>query len=235
MEEYQELGLTNNEGKVYEILVEFGKLGAGEISSQSGVSYSKIYNVLSSLINKGLVEIVPEKTKKFVPSSPDSLIKLIEKKQEKLEKVKEEVKEMKKFYEVKEKNPVVMEIGRKGFYKIVNELKKTEKYDYSIKWTSEYRPDWARQTAQKIKRKCDIRNLVRYDKETEKNVGKWLRINKNIRKFENEGIAFSVIDDEEIMISLIKANVTLLIKNVPFAKIMKKLFLDSYEKAEKIK
>ena len=36
------------------------------------------YNVLDSLIAKGLVEVIPEKTKKFVPSSPEDLIKLID-------------------------------------------------------------------------------------------------------------------------------------------------------------
>ena len=38
MEEYTELGLTKNEGKVYETLVESGKLSAGETSKHSGVS-----------------------------------------------------------------------------------------------------------------------------------------------------------------------------------------------------
>ena len=69
MEDYSELGLTNNEGKVYESLVKFGKLSAGEVTKHSGTSYSKIYNILDSLINKGLVTVIPEKTKKFFPSN----------------------------------------------------------------------------------------------------------------------------------------------------------------------
>jgi len=123
MEEYEEFGLTKNESKVYEALVKFGKLGAGEISGKADVSYSKIYNVIGSLVNKGLVSVIPEKTKKFVPTDPEALVKLIEKKQEKLEKDRKKAKEMKQFYEVKEKNPVIMAFGRKGFYKIARELK----------------------------------------------------------------------------------------------------------------
>ena len=54
------IGLTRNEAKVYDVLIKFGKLGAGEISRESGVSYSKIYNVLDSLISKNLVMVIPE-------------------------------------------------------------------------------------------------------------------------------------------------------------------------------
>lgn len=232
--DYEELGLTNSEGKVYETLVKFGKLGAGEISRESGVSYSKIYNVLDALIGKNLVKVIPEKSKKFVPSSPEALVELIEKKQQSLEKAKEKAKELKKFYEIKEKNPVVMEIGRKGFYKIVKELKEGREYSYSIKYTSEYRPEFVRD-AQRCKRKgIDNKTLTRYDKETEKDVKKWLKIKENTKKIENEGMAMSIIDDGEVMIALIKSNVTLLIKDKAFAKIMKKMFLETYKTAEKI-
>lgn len=235
MEEYGELGLTKNESRVYEALVQFGKLGAGEASGRSGVSYSKIYTVLNSLINKGLVQIIPEKSKKFAPSNPEALIKLIEKKEQELSKAKERARQLKRFYDVKEKNPVVLEIGRKGFYKIVSEMKKTEKYDYTIKWTSEWREDWAGSAERKLKKGMDVKTLVRYDKETASNVKRWIKINKNTRKFPNEGVAFSVVDDNEVMIALIKSNVTLLIKNEPFAKIMKQLFLGAYKNAEPIK
>src|SRR4030043_1497441 len=220
-ENYEEIGLTKNEAKVYETLIKFGKLGAGEISRESGVSYSKIYNVLDSLINKNLASVIPEKSKKFIPGSPEALIELIEKKQNKLEKSKEKAKELKKFYEIKEKNPVVMEIGRKGFYKIVKELKDVEKYSYDIKYTSEYRPDWAGETERYLKKGKDIKTLARYDKETEKNVKKYLKSNKNIKEIENKGIAMSILDDEQVMIALIKSNVTLLIKDFAFTKIMK--------------
>ncbi len=234
-ESYEELGLTKSEGKVYEALIKFGKLGAGEISRESGVSYSKIYNVLDSLVSKGIVKVIPEKSKKFVPSGPEDLIKLIEEKQKKLEKAKEKANELKKFYESKEKNPVVMEIGRRGFYKIVKEMKDTEKYSHSIKYTCEPRPEWMRNAVKNIKKGIDSKTLTRYDKETEKDVKKWLKVKKQMRKIENEGIAFSVTDDEEVMIGLIKSNVTLLIKDTPFAKIMKKMFEETYKIAEEIK
>ncbi|MBD3253158.1 hypothetical protein GF386_05475 [Candidatus Pacearchaeota archaeon] len=234
MEYYEELGLSRNESRVYETLVEHGIMGSGEISGKSGVSYSRIYNVLDGLIEKGLVKVVPEKTKKFIPSSPESLIKLIDYREKRLEKAREKAKELKKFYEVKEKNPVTMVFGRKGFHRVIRELKDVDKYSYSIKWTSSYEPEWVGYAERSIKKGKDHKTLTRYDKETEKDVKKWLKINKNIRKFENEGIAIDIRDNKEVLIGLIKSNVTLLIKDRAFCKLMRQLFLDSYEKAEKI-
>ena len=170
-----------------------------------------------------------------MPSSPEALISMIDKKQKELEKAKEKAKELKKFYEIKEKNPVVMEIGRKGFYKIAKELRESEEYSYSIKYTSEYNPSFVENYKKLKRRKADSKTLTRYDKETEKEVKKWLQIKKDIKKLENEGIAMSIEDDEEVMIALIKSNVTLLIKDKAFAKIMKKMFLETYKNAGEIK
>lgn len=235
IEDFKELGLTSNEAKVYTTLVERGKMGAGGISSASGVSYSRIYDILESLVHKGLIVIVPEKTKKYLPGNPDAFIKLLDEKENIIKRAKEKVKELKKFYDIKEKNPVEMGMGIKSFYKIVSASKTAEKYDYSIKWTSEFRPEWVESQKKKLKKGVDVKVLTRHDKETLDNVKSWFKINKNIKSIQNEGIAMSIVDDEEVMIGLIKSNVTLLIRNKQFAKIMKKLFLAYYDKADAIK
>ena len=142
---------------------------------------------------------------------------------------------MKKFYNIKEKNPVILVKGQKSFYKIVRELKPPKKSNYLLKWSSEFNPEWVRSHEMNLKKGMDIKFLSRYDNETEKEVKKWLKVTKNIRKFNNDGVAFSIVDNEEIMIMLIKSNVTLLIKDKPFVKIMKKMFLETYKNAEKLK
>lgn len=235
MEELKELGLSTNESKVYTTLLEAGKMGAGEVAKFSGVSYSRIYEVLDSLEQKGLVKIVPEKTKKFVPASPKELLDIVKKKEENLVKIKDKIKKMEKLYSSKEVSPVVLGYGKKAFYKIVKDSKECKKYSYGIKWTSEFRHDWAGETERKLKRGNDIKVLTRYNSETKKNINEWLKINKNIRKISNDGIAMSVVDDAEVIITLINANTTLLIKDKAFAKIIKKMFLETYKNAEKIK
>ena len=235
MEEYHELGMTLNEGKVYDTLVKFGKLGAGNISKKSGVSYSKIYDILGGLVNKGLVNLVPEKTKKFIPGDPKVLIKLIEKREKELAKAKVKAAEMKTFYDIREKNPVEMVSGKGNFDRIVKELIRPQKYDYSIKWSMDARREWLREGGGQVKKNVSKKDLVRYDKETEKNVKKWMRVHKDIRHMDNSGVAISIRDDKEVMLGLIKSNVTLLVKDAAFAKVMKQLFLAYYNQAEKIK
>ena len=86
----------------------------------------------------------------------------------------------------------------------------------------------------KIKRQKDLKILARYDKDTEKNVRTWQKEIKNVRKFDNSGAVISIEDREEVLISLIKSNVTLLIRDKAFADVMARLFLAAYEKAEAI-
>ncbi len=233
-EYYEEFGLTKNEGKAYYELVRFGKLSAYEVSSKGKVPYGKVYNILNSLINKGLARVVPEKTKKFVPCDPKSLIKFIEEKEARLEKAKEKAKELKKFYG-EEKNPVTMAFGVSGFHRLTKDIDKFKKYDYTIKWSSEPMPEWIRSVEQGFKRKAEIKTLSRYDDETKKRVDEWIKIQPNIRKFNNEGVAIAIADDKKVLISLIKSNVTLLIKSPEFTKIMRQLFLGAYKNAEEIK
>ncbi|MFW6233561.1 MAG: TrmB family transcriptional regulator [Nanoarchaeota archaeon] len=231
---FEELGLSHNESKVYKTLIKFGKLSSSEISAKSEVPYGRVYDVLKSLIEKGLVKIVPEKTKKFIPTNPESFIEIISKKEEKLKKAKEKIKELKKFYETEDKNPVTITYGEKGFWKIGKELITPEDYHYSIQWTSNYKPDNALKIKKEIKKGVDIKTLNNMDKNNEKDIRLWNKINKNMRILENSGFACDIRDDKEVMLGLIKSNTTLLIKNKEFAKIMKKLFLAYYNKAKKI-
>lgn len=234
MEDLTELGLSKNEAKVYSTLIKFGKMSASEVSAQSGVSYSRIYNVLEALIHKNLISILPEKTKKYVPESPESLMNLVNKKEEKLAKLKGMVGSLRKLYDVKEKNPVSIGIGQKAFYTLLKSMKEPSKFEYAIKWSSEYRPEWVRDDVKAMKKGIDVKMLSRYDNETKSNVDKWVKIVRNVKKFNNDGVAFSIRDDE-VLISVIKSNSTILIKDTAFAKIMRQLFADSYKNAGEIK
>ena len=233
--ELSELGLTKNEGKAYNILLERGKLSAGEISKFGAVPYSRVYEILASLEQKGLVKIIPEKTKKFVPLNPIELMEIIKKREKNLDKIKNKIKDMEKLYKKKSKRPVILGYGRKAFYKTLKEMKEPEKYNYSIKWTSEYKPDWIGKNKARIKKGIDVKTLARYDKKTEKDIKKWLRTNKKIKKFKNEGVAVDIVDDQEVLISLINSNLTLLVRDKAFAKIMKQLFRESYKNSKKIR
>jgi len=63
-QDLQGIGLTDGETKAYLAMLELGSSTVGPIAKKSGISYSKIYEVLQRLIDKGIVSfIVKEKTR----------------------------------------------------------------------------------------------------------------------------------------------------------------------------
>ena len=89
IDELREVGLTSGEARVYVALSELGSSTVGPLSKQSGVAYSKIYDVLSRLMNKGLASVITkEKTKYYSPTSPQRLYNYIEEQKKTLDKSK---------------------------------------------------------------------------------------------------------------------------------------------------
>ncbi len=166
------LGLSEYEQKAYKALVKVGKATASQISRESGVSYGKIYEVLASLEAKGLVRVIPEKTKLFVASDPEVLTKLAETKAKEIEQLKKDIQQLKQVYELKEEEVVEMVKGKRNFYKLIRKMKTPQEFKYTIKYTSEYQPEWVRQDRELIKKGVDVKSLTRYDSETKENVQK---------------------------------------------------------------
>lgn len=233
--DFRELGLSDNESKAYEMLVRFGTSPAVKVSKESGVPYAKVYSVLEKLVRKGLVRIVPGKTKRFVATDPGNLMGMLEEKRHALEKLEGKVKELRKFYTAKEKEPVTLVTGKGAFYKAVKELREPKRSVYRIKYTSEPKPEWMRNSRKWKRAGIDLKDIVRLDKETDRDVRKWLKVNKEIKKLPNEGVALRITDDEEVFISLIKSNITLLIRDRPLAKLMNMMFRETYKNAERIR
>src|SRR3989338_1787828 len=85
-EELKKLGLTDGESRVYSSLLNLESSTVGPITKKSGVAYSKIYEVLQRLIEKGLVSfIIKDKTKYFQAIEPSRLREYLERKKEEIE------------------------------------------------------------------------------------------------------------------------------------------------------
>ncbi len=83
-------GLTKNEVKAYLSLLNIGKASSGQIIKDSKISSGKIYETLSKLVDKGLVEVIIEdNVKKFSATNPQSLLLYM---QEREQKVTEQTK-----------------------------------------------------------------------------------------------------------------------------------------------
>lgn len=70
----QEIGLTGYEVKAYTALIQNGPMTAINISKQSTVPYSKIYDVLGSLEKKGWIETDHSRPSKFYPKPPTTAL-----------------------------------------------------------------------------------------------------------------------------------------------------------------
>jgi sugar-specific transcriptional regulator TrmB len=78
----ENLGLTSYEIRVYLSLLDAGAMTASDISKKSGVPYSKIYEVLNSLEEKGWLESDSSRPQKFFPKSPSTALEAMKSRHE---------------------------------------------------------------------------------------------------------------------------------------------------------
>ncbi len=123
------LGLSKNEATIYLFLLKNPQITTGPIIKETGISNSRVYESLNSLISKGLVTYVVQKDGKyFDASSPE---KFIEKEEERRKLIEDLVPDLKKLRTEKEfrTNTAVFE-GFEGFKtafkKIINDCPKEE-------------------------------------------------------------------------------------------------------------
>ena len=96
MEELKELGLTDNEIKIYLVLLKLGNGTPLEIGEKTGFSRSYVYDALERLIDKQIVSLVLKNNKKYyIPIEPKKLEQIQIDKLEKLQKILPQLEELK--------------------------------------------------------------------------------------------------------------------------------------------
>ncbi len=86
--------LTKGESKVYIACLELGESSIGDIIKISGVSHSKIYDILKRLAEKGLVSSINKNGKQyFSAADPSNLSMLVEQEKTKLDNSKKEIEQ----------------------------------------------------------------------------------------------------------------------------------------------
>lgn len=90
IEQLKQIGFTDGEARVYAAMLRKGSSTVGPLVKESGVAYSKIYEVIERLIKRGLVTFIKkEKTKHFQITNPENLNAFLQKKQEELDNQKQ--------------------------------------------------------------------------------------------------------------------------------------------------
>lgn len=133
-----EIGLTGRESKVYLALLELGSITTGPLVKKSGVPNSKIYEILESLQNKGLVSwIIKGKTKYFQASNPKKILTIFKEKEREIENLIPILESKQK----EEKQSVELFEGIKSIFVFLSDLiddaKKGEVY-YSFSFGKEH-------------------------------------------------------------------------------------------------
>ncbi|MGV8168707.1 MAG: TrmB family transcriptional regulator [Candidatus Nanoarchaeia archaeon] len=130
-------GLTEGESKVYLALLEIGNSTIGPIIEKSKVARSFAYNILNSLIEKGLVSYtVKEKVKTYQAAEPSRILDYIEKKKQQLDEDKKNIEKilpkLKMLQEAAPKTSVAVFEGFRGvqtaFEHHEDQVKKGEEY-----------------------------------------------------------------------------------------------------------
>ena len=90
-----EVGLRDEEARVYKTVLSLGSRPASIIAQRAGYKRAHTYNILSSLIEKGIVqEFVKNSVKHFSCSPPASLLSMVDAREEEIRRQKEQLKRM---------------------------------------------------------------------------------------------------------------------------------------------
>lgn len=99
-ETLQQLGLSPNEAKIYEALLELKEARVGEISSKTNIHGRNVYDSMQRLCDKGLVfPVLSGSETLYSPVDPDKLMELIREKELMLQNA---LRELRMRYEKKE-------------------------------------------------------------------------------------------------------------------------------------
>jgi sugar-specific transcriptional regulator TrmB len=130
------LGMTENEIKLYLTLLNNGPSYSGEIIKKTEFQSSVVFHLLDKLIEKGIVNFMQENKKKIYSASDPSVFKnILEEKEKELQKTKinlnNEISQLKKINKDKEQTKATIFRGLKGIQGIQNDLLNTAK-EYDI-------------------------------------------------------------------------------------------------------
>ncbi len=97
-EELKELGLTDNEVKIYLALLRFGSLSPSEIAEKTGFSRSYVYDALERLLSKGMISLSLRNNKKcFSAVNPRIIEELVVERMERIRKIIPELESLQGF------------------------------------------------------------------------------------------------------------------------------------------
>lgn len=121
LETLEEIGLTQNEAKIYEGLLDIGVSSVPQIALKTGVHKRNIYDIIPKMLRKGIVyRIVDAKENRYGPVAPDKLGDLIWEKDEKLKQILPDL--TKQYKKMSTNESVYIYKGKEGFKNYLRDI-----------------------------------------------------------------------------------------------------------------
>jgi len=239
MDYLKKLGLNKYECLAYLSLLKEGSLGAYQLSSKSSVPFGRIYDSLKILENKGLIEVIPGKPKKYLARNPKNSINiLLDQKANEIESLKKEADSFSEFFKKAKKTDYAITLleGRHNFAKCV-----AEHFDYNKEFYASSEGFGLEKWFPAIQRHAKAIPSTRFVL-IDKNKADLERIKElktfgvNFRHYPIEKVRIMVSDEELVTIAVKENNdyMTIHARNSALGKAFSKIMKELWEKAEKI-
>ena len=125
LEELQKLGLSDKEATIYLALAKHGKSTANFLAKQTSTNRTFTYNILQQLVDKGIINYINEKNKRFYTiSNPESLLNSIKEKELLAKEIIPKINKIKA--KTQSNRNVEIYEGLEGMKSIFEEIRKTK-------------------------------------------------------------------------------------------------------------
>jgi sugar-specific transcriptional regulator TrmB len=189
-EQLKELGLTDNEIRIYLLLLEYGMMNPYEISQKLGLHRGYVYDALERMQEKEVVNVILKENKKYYQAtSPENLVELLKFKLESFQKIVPDLTKLMRLK--KEETRVELHKGKRVYRTLLKDmiasLKKNEEacligIDEDVLIT-EVEPIYLKQYLNTIK---------------SKNIKEKIIIKTGAKKLENPNLQYKELDEKYI-------------------------------------
>jgi len=232
-----EYGFNLYESRIICSLVSAGKATAKYIAQDAAVPKNKVYEILESLLQRGLVQLLPGKPKRYAATSlPVAIERNIRERTLRLEQVGKTLKSYFNKLPKKEEQPKkfwAMEGKSAMVNKIVETLDSVQKESLGFIdiWTA--RPENLSAIKRAIDRGVKFYFLGSVNKKTLPLVKKYEKLGVKIKNYNIRGAGYSVFDGRYVQQRITEGKIiSLWIENVYLAKILREHFFDIWKKVK---
>ncbi|HRY82539.1 MAG TPA: helix-turn-helix domain-containing protein [Candidatus Moranbacteria bacterium] len=193
----QNLGLSPNEAKIYEALLDLKESGVGEISTHAKVHRRNVYDAIKRLIDKGLVfPILTKGENIYAPVDPGKLSEIIKEKEIELNKILPELQV--KYQKKSASQEAYIYRGVEGFKNFMRDMIRVGEDIYAIgaklAWLDPEIQNFSEQIMKEIKRKKINMHILFDEKVKEAGEESYKKFGNNYRFIPNKYLTNSTIN-----------------------------------------